>query len=243
MMICSQDEKISLLEKTGLDHLVIIDFTPEFSRITSQSFVEDFLVGKLHARIIVVGFNHHFGYHRQGDFEYLYSLSRKYHFEVEEIPEQDIQNETVSSTRIRKAISEGNIQRANAYLDHYYTLCGTAIEHALQSALFGIPIFRLTPDENTKLIPPDGVYAVTFHCGNRQIRGMLSVQNLAVVNNLLSPETTIEFHPFEKAVIFEGEQIIVSFHKKIRDGISSACTEEIRNQLRKDISAVKELIF
>jgi riboflavin kinase / FMN adenylyltransferase len=87
-------------------------------------FIRKILVGKLNSRRVIVGFNHHFGHNREGDYEYLHELGKYYNFEVEEIPEQDIDNETVSSTKIRKALIEGNIQRANAYLDHHYIISG-----------------------------------------------------------------------------------------------------------------------
>ncbi|MFW6096385.1 MAG: adenylyltransferase/cytidyltransferase family protein, partial [Bacteroidota bacterium] len=121
-LISTQREKIFLLEQAGLDHLIIVNFTREFAKTTSHQFVEDILVGKLDARRIIVGFNHHFGHNREGDYEYLYELAKTHDFEVEEIPEQDVENETVSSTTIRQALSEGKIQRANAYLDHYYII-------------------------------------------------------------------------------------------------------------------------
>lgn len=124
MFILSQREKIELLSKTGLDHLIIVKFTLEFSKISSVQFIRDYLISKLNARYIVVGFNHHFGHNREGDYEELKQLSSELKFMVEEIPEQDIQQETVSSTTIRKALLEGKIQRANAYLDHYYMIIG-----------------------------------------------------------------------------------------------------------------------
>lgn len=110
-MICTQNEKIHLLQETKLNHLFIIHFTNEFSKITAEQFVRNFLVNKLHARVIVVGFNHHFGYDKQGDYEYLYELQQYFGFQVEEIPQQEIEKETVSSTRIRQALSQGLIQK------------------------------------------------------------------------------------------------------------------------------------
>ena len=124
LLINSQQEKIELLQKTGINNLVIIPFTLAFSKMSSIDFIRSILVGKLHASKIVIGFNHHFGHNREGNFDYLYELGKFYNFSVEEIPEQDIQNETVSSTLIRKALQEGRIQRANAYLDHHYIISG-----------------------------------------------------------------------------------------------------------------------
>jgi riboflavin kinase/FMN adenylyltransferase len=124
MLINSQEEKQMLLQKAGLDNLIIVTFTREFSRITSEQFVSDFLHDVLHAKVVVAGFNHHFGFNQEGDYKQLREWRNRYGFEAEEIPEQEVQHETVSSTKIRKAIGEGYIQRANAYLDHYYLILG-----------------------------------------------------------------------------------------------------------------------
>jgi riboflavin kinase/FMN adenylyltransferase len=126
-LINSREEKLELLKKAGLDNIIIIEFTRDFSKITSEQFVRDFLHGMLKAKVVVVGFNHHFGFNQEGDYKQLWALRDKYHFEAEEIPEQEVQHETVSSTKIRQAIKEGFIQKANAYLDHYYIVMGNPV--------------------------------------------------------------------------------------------------------------------
>ena len=108
-LINSQEEKLELLEKAGLDNVIIIEFTLEFSKITAEQFVRDLLHGMLHARIIVVGFNHHFGFNKEGDYRQLWDWQKKYDFIAEEIPEQEVYHETVSSTRIRQAIKDGAV--------------------------------------------------------------------------------------------------------------------------------------
>lgn len=165
-LINSQDEKKELLSKTGLDHLIIVNFTKEFAQTTSKEFVEGLLLKKLNAKCIVVGFNHHFGHNREGDYNYLHELTKRYEFKVEEIPEQDIQNETVSSTKIREAINSGKIQRANAYLDHQYIVSGEFIKE-ISEDISTYQAFRLNVAESTKLIPLPGIYAVSaFIAGN-----------------------------------------------------------------------------
>ena len=165
-LINSQDEKKELLSKTGLDHLIIVNFTKEFAQTTSKEFVEGLLLKKLNAKCIVVGFNHHFGHNREGDYNYLHELTKRYEFKVEEIPEQDIQNETVSSTKIREAINSGKIQRANAYLDHQYIVSGEFIKETTED-ISTYQAFRLNVAESTKLIPLPGIYAVSaFIAGN-----------------------------------------------------------------------------
>ena len=156
-LINTQNEKARMLAKTQLDHLFIIDFTLNFAQISSQSFVNDILLDKLKAKVIVVGFNHHFGHNREGDYDYLYELSKQRNFTVEEIPQQDIENEAVSSTRIRKAIFEGQIMKANAYLDHQYFLMGklSELNNTNRQGLNG----KIDIEENEKLIPPYRRYA------------------------------------------------------------------------------------
>jgi len=243
LMILSQKEKIELLEKTGLHHLVIINFTKEFSEISSSDFIEKILVGILHAKIVVVGFNHQFGHRREGDFEYLYKLSRTHGFGVEEIPEQDIQNESVSSTKIRTALLQGNIQRANAYLDHFYIIKGVPEFLAQRSSDYKRDIFALRIEENVKLIPADGVYAINVNCGSWNSKGLLSISKWGLKNNFLSDEIEIEFHALENTCKLDGQEITLTLHKRIRDISESVDAGIVRTQLDKDVRVVGELIY
>ncbi len=161
-MINSQEEKIELLRKAGLQNLIIIPFSLEFSKTTSHDFVVNMLIGHLEARVIVVGHNHHFGYARKGDYSYLHRLSRDMHFGVEEIPLQMIENETVSSTKIRKALQEGHIQRANAYLDHQYIIKGGLYKGAVYPDISPNEVAGVEITADEKLIPPPGVYATNL---------------------------------------------------------------------------------
>jgi riboflavin kinase/FMN adenylyltransferase len=174
--ILTQDEKIELLRETGLDNLLIIPFTQDFARTSSMSFVQDILLGTLHARVIVVGFNHHFGFNREGDYSYLHQLSEKFNFLVEEIPMQEIQHESVSSTKIRKALKEGNIQRANAYLDSFYYITGNLEPGSESITQMGFPTFTLFYPAEEKLIPPEGVYAVRLKVQGKFYKGMCSIK-------------------------------------------------------------------
>lgn len=158
-LINTQEEKIELLSKAGLDNLIIIPFSVEFSKTSSQEFISQILIGQLQARVVVVGHNHHFGHNRKGDYSHLHQLSEELGFNVEEIPLLDIENETVSSTKIRKALMEGNIQRANAYLDHQYIVKGEIAGAQEIKQLPGISSFTIIITEEEKLIPPPGIYA------------------------------------------------------------------------------------
>jgi riboflavin kinase/FMN adenylyltransferase len=243
LMILSQKEKIELLEKTGLDHMIIIPFTKKFSEISSSEFIEKYLVEMLHTRTVVVGFNHQFGFRREGDFSHLYKLGRKFGFNVEEIPEQDIQNESVSSTKIRKALMDGNIQRANAYLDHYYLVKGIAYLTELSETGVDREVFRLEPDERVKLIPPDGVYAVSIVCGSWHNKGLVNIYNREIINSSLSESTKIDFLPIVTGYQFDSREATLYFHKKLRDRDVLTDQSIKVKQLEKDLIEVSELIF
>jgi riboflavin kinase/FMN adenylyltransferase len=233
-MINTQREKIRLLEKAGLDHLVIIPFTLEFSKTSSVDFIRRILVGKLHASCVVVGFNHHFGHNREGNYEYLYELGKYYKFSVEEIPEQDIHNEFVSSTKIRKAILEGNIQRANAYLDHEYFMIGPAENDSKASGPDGFSWIKVLPEEAEKQLPPAGIYAGSVTRGTERVKVMIRITGTY-------PDSTVHIHLLEPATSLEPE-VYLNFHKKIR--IFENALEKVPGSLLKqDVGEIAELIY
>ncbi len=238
-LINSQREKIHLLQKAGLDNLIIVEFTVEFSKTTSIDFVRNILLNKLHARKIVIGFNHHFGHNREGDYEALRRLGAENGFEVEEIPEQDIQNESVSSTKIRKALQDGNIQKANAYLDHQYIIMGkvTRSSHTLEE--IGFPCYSLQIEEDCKLVPPNGVYAVTVVGDDCFSRAMCFIRR-----NHDSPiDTMVETHLLENYGCMDNQVVTILFHKRIRDEREIHTMEDLKKQLIIDRNMVDELIF
>ncbi|MGE5424954.1 MAG: bifunctional riboflavin kinase/FMN adenylyltransferase [Syntrophothermus sp.] len=238
-LINSQREKIELLRKTGLDHLVIIEFTLEFSKTSSFDFVKNILLSKLHAKKIVIGFNHHFGHNREGDYEALKILGRQYGFDVEEIPEQDIHNETVSSTKIRKALLDGNIQKANAYLDHHYIIMGLLQESNPMLKEIGFGGFSIGIEEESKLIPPNGVYAVTVVDDTSSYRGMCFIKK----RGNSSMDALVEFFLFDEPESLAGHTATVYFHKMIRGEKNLSSPEELRQQLLLDRAQVEELLF
>lgn len=239
-LINTQREKIYLLEKAGLDHLIIINFTKEFSETTSQQFVEEILLGKLHAKKIIVGFNHHFGHNREGDYAYLYNLTRDHGFEVEEIPEQDLENETVSSTITRKALSEGRIQRANAYLDHHFIMMGELKDGHQKCRDAGFPTLEMVVEEKIKLIPLEGVYAVSLSCDDCYYRGMLNIKN---IDGAEQPSLQIHLFDLEKLHNLKGKLATLTFHKRMRGELILNKTEDLKNQLLKDKQEIEELIY
>ena len=236
-LINTQEEKIELLAKTGLDNVIIIEFTKEFSKITSEQFVSNYLHGMLKASVVVVGVNHHFGFNKEGDYRQLWNLRKQYNFEAEEIPMQEVQNETVSSTKIRQAISEGYIQRANAYLDHYYIIMGKPEKNDVRSFESSIPFVTIPVTESTKLLPVTGVYAVTA-AGNA-----FCSKGMVVVNNESENWDKILLHLFDYDETVPGKNLTLFFHKMVNNKIPLSDNKSMNWILDKSIGEINELIF
>jgi riboflavin kinase/FMN adenylyltransferase len=241
-LINSQHEKIELLKKAGLNNLIVVEFTKAFSEISSIDFIRNLLVSKLHAKKIVIGFNHQFGHNREGNFEYLNELGKYYGFDVEEIPEQDIHNETVSSTLIRKALQDGRIQRANAYLDHHYMIIGKALKGSRLMTGLDLQTYFINIEEECKLVPPDGVYAVRAESGGQLSKAIVNIRNNRYGADRDFKALSIEVFPFEQPR-FEGKEVKLLFAKKIRDEFIFKDAHDLKRQLEKDRELVEELIF
>ena len=213
-LINSQEEKLILLQKAGLNNLIIVNFTKEFSKITSEEFVRDYLHNILKAKVVVAGFNHQFGFNKEGDYKHLWDWREKYDFEAEEIPEQEVQHETVSSTKIRKAISEGYIQRANAYLDHYYIIMGRP-EPVFPDLPSGLPSFLKIPVmEECKILPSPGIYAVSAVSDEDISKGM------AIIHPVMDGSSEVLLNIFEDEEKFAGKISTLLFHKKIYGSVN-----------------------
>jgi riboflavin kinase/FMN adenylyltransferase len=235
-LINSQEEKLDLLEKAGLDNVIIIEFTREFSKITSEQFVRDFLHGILHAKVVVAGFNHHFGFNKEGDYKQLWDWQGKYHFEAEEIPEQEVYHETVSSSRIRQAISEGYIQRANAYLDHYYIIKGKPENYRIENSLDLPALLKIPLTEECKILPSSGIYAVSVESGLVNSKGMV------IIDGRPDRSSEVLVNIFDEMNLSSDSKITISFHKKIQGAINFSESRAISkvNMAKEEIS---ELIY
>ena len=243
LLINSQEEKIELLRKTGINHLIIVPFTREFSMISSIDFIRNILVGSLKAKKVVVGFNHYFGHNREGNFEFLHELGQYYNFGVEEIPEQDIHHETVSSTLIRKALLEGKIQRANAYLDHHYIIMGELCEGSDTCKEVNLPTLRVKIHEENKLVPCDGVYAVSVLVDGAFYKGILNIKNSLPLDIRNIEDIYIDIHLFAYDRRLLGQRATLFFAKRIREELNFSTPEEMAEQLKSDLAEVEELIY
>jgi len=225
------DEKIAALEQEGIDHLVIIPFTKAFSRLTSLQFIRDIIVNKLGTKVLVIGYDHRFGKNREGTFQHLKDFSSLYGFEVEEIPEQDVDEVAVSSTRIRKALEAGDIQTANKYLGKKYSITGIVVKGKQLGRTIGYPTANIVVPDPVKLIPADGVYAVEVFFNKKWYGGMLNAGYRPTVDGTTH---SIEVHIFDFSHDLYEQTITIRFVDKLRDEMRFNGIEALKNQLEKD---------
>ena len=230
-MINTEQEKIELLEKYGIDHLIIYPFTKEFSRLTSIEFVRDILVNKVKTKWLVIGHDHHFGRNREGTFEQLKEFGPIYGFEVEEVAAKGVDAIEISSTKIRNALKAGNIKTANTYLGHSYSLTGK-VEKGLQlGKTLGYPTANINIPDKYKLIPADGIYTVNVKHKNEIYGGMLSIGNNPTVEG---KGRSIEVHIFNFDKTIYGDDLTVFFVERLRDEMKFNDLEELKKQMRLD---------
>lgn len=230
-MLNTIEEKIQLLNKFGLDHLIIEPFTKEFSRLTALDFVRDILVNQLHINKLVIGYDHQFGKNREGNFEQLKEYGELYHFDVEEIPAQEIKNVSVSSTKIRKSIEEGDIEKANAYLGYPYLLSGKIIKGEGIGRRINYPTINLYIEEGYKLIPKIGVYIVKTEIEARVVFGIM---NIGFRPTLDGKHQTIEIHLLDFHGDLYGKKMQIKVLKRLRDEKKFDSMESLTKQIKKD---------
>lgn len=227
------EERKGLLEKAGIDHLIIHPFSKAFSRLTALEFVRDILVNRLNTKKVVIGYDHHFGRNREGSFEDLVEFGELYGFSVEEIPAQDIQQINVSSTKIRTSLLAGEIHAATQFLGYPYFINGTVVKGDKIGREIGFPTANIKPDETYKLIPKNGVYAVKVVVNKNEYDGML---NIGIRPTLKGKNETIEVNIFDFDEEIYGQQIQIKFYERIRDEQPFEDLNELKNQLSIDKS-------
>ena len=189
-LLSTEEEKKELLEKLGVEHLIIHPFTKAFSRITYTEYVRDILVNRLKVKKLIIGYNHHFGRNREGSFQQLKKLAPVYGFELEKIPAQDINKVEISSTKIRKALEAGDIKTANKFLGYDYSISGSVVKGKGLGKGLGYPTANIQVDDKYKLVPADGIYAVTVEIENKMYNGMMSIGFNPTVHNEKNIEST-----------------------------------------------------
>lgn len=236
-LIQTQEEKLDKLKRMGLQNLIVYPFTYEFSRLTALEFVRDLLVNQLHVRKVVIGYDHQFGKNREGSIEFLKKIAPTYDFGVIEIPAQEIDEVNVSSTKIRQAILDGEISKANHFLGDPFQLSGTVVHGNALGRTIGYPTANIQVNSELKLIPGNGVYAVTVTLEGSTHRGMMNIGVRPTVGGDL--KRTVEVNIFDFEADIYGKTITVCFLSKWRDEMKFGSLEDLKAQLKKDEEAIR----
>jgi riboflavin kinase/FMN adenylyltransferase len=234
------DEKIALLANLGIDHLVVHPFDKEFSRMTAEDFVQKVLVGTFKVQKIIIGYDHRFGRNRTADINDLIEFGHSYDFEVAQISAQEFKTVSVSSTKIRTALSEGQIELANEYLGYDYSLTGTVTKGQQLGRTIGYPTANIHIEEDYKLIPQNGVYVAKCLVNQQTIYGMMNIGNRPTVNGVTQ---TIEVNLFDFNDDIYGQTITVSLLKRLRNEQKFDSLDALKNQLALDKQAALSYIY
>lgn len=237
--ISTQKRKHQLLDSFGIDQMIIIPFTLEFSQTSSEDFIRDFLVGKIGVKKLIVGYDHHFGKNREGNYNKLIGLGEKLGFEVEEIPAQIINDVPVSSTKIRKALADGNIRLANRMLGYTYSITGIVVEGNRIGRKIGFPTANIEVGDEYKLIAAGGVYHCKVDIGGSIYHGMGNIGTRPTVG-IDGLVTEVHLFNFDRDIY--GEEITIFFLDRIRDEHKFEDLDQLKDQLIRDKETVLKMI-
>jgi len=238
-MLNTIDEKTKLLEAEGIDHLVVKKFTKEFSRLSAQDYVRDVLVEKLHVKHIIIGYDHHFGRNRTANINDLKAFGEIYDFKVTEISAHEINEVAVSSTKIRSALSEGDLKTANTFLGYNFMLTGTVVKGKGLGKKLDYPTANIQIEEPYKLIPKNGVYVVKSAIEDKAVFGMMNIGTNPTVDGKIQ---SIEVHFFDFSKDIYGVQIEIEILERLRDEQKFESLEALKSQLSKDLINSKQYL-
>jgi riboflavin kinase/FMN adenylyltransferase len=242
-LLTSIEERIELLAETGLDHLIVIPFDKEFSRLSSLEFVRDLLVNKVGTKKLIIGYDHHFGRNREGSFAHLKEFGPVYGFEVKEIPAQDVDSLKVSSTKVRYALEEGDAQLAAKLLGHPYSLSGEVVEGKKLGREIGFPTANIKVNESRKLIPKYGVYAVKIkYVVDHETKYFYGMLNIGVKPTFDLKEFSIEVHIFDFDEDLYGMVLEIFLLDRIREEVKFDDVIQLKKQLIIDKEQCLKLI-
>ena len=225
------DEKAELLDKFGIDNLIIHPFDAAFSNLSAEEFVKEILVDRLNIHKIIIGYDHRFGKNRTADISDLILFGKKYGFEVEQINAHEIDEIAISSTKIRKALMEGNIKLANQFLGYSYFISGKVIEGKKIGRTLGFPTANIQINESYKLLPKNGVYIVSSEINDILYFGMMNIGNNPTLGE---NEQSIEVHYFDMSENIYNKKLKISILEHIRDEQKFNSLTELQAQLEKD---------
>ena len=238
-LITTINEKARLLDDLGIDHLIVTPFSRDFSNMSALEYIHDILVSKIGIKKIVIGYDHRFGKDRKGGLIDLQKLSKVYDFEVIEIPEQDINDVAVSSTKIRTALLNDNIALANQFLSYPFFITGKVIRGDQIGRQLGYPTANILIEESYKLIPADGIFAVTVEVGNETFKGMAYIGHRPTINGMTR---NIEVNIFDFSHDIYDQTICMNFHHFVRSDIKFTGLDALKIQLAADRETVLALL-
>lgn len=231
-LITPLQQKLDLIIKAGIHHVVVAPFTKEFSQLSAEQYIRDFLVKKFQPHSIVIGYDHHFGHDRKGDINLLKEQAAEYGYKVFEIPAQLIDEAAVSSTKIRKALAEGRIGDAGHMLGRNYTISGTVIEGNKLGRTIGYPTANIRHSEPEQILPAIGIYAVYAKWQDKSFKGMLSIGHNPTVTDDKSIKTEVNIFDFDKEIY--GDMLEIAFIARLRDEQKFDSLDALTEQLHKD---------
>lgn len=238
-LLSTIDEKIELLENQGVDHLLVIPFTREFSELTSEEYVKDILLKQIGTKKLVIGYDHRFGRNREGGFDYLKANSELFGIEIEEIPRQEIENLTISSTKIRQSLMIGEVSSANELLGRKYSFTGIVVKGRQLGRTIGFPTANVQVSQFYKLIPANGVYAVRTFFRNQWHEGMMNIGTRPTVDGI---GRTQEVNIFDFDDDIYGETVTVEIIDYIRPEQKFNGLDELKAQILADKTKSKEIL-
>ena len=238
-LLTSFEEKAELLDNFGVDHLIKIPFTWEFSQLSTDEYIEKVLINSIGTKKLVIGYDHRFGRNREGSFDYLKTNASRFGFEVEEIPRHEIDDIVISSTRIRKALASGDIHIGNEFLGREFSIQGIVMDGDKRGRELGFPTANIQVEAPYKLIPSDGTYAVRITLDDYQGIGMLNIGFRPTVEGA---NRSIEVHIFNFDEDIYGKNLKISFVKMIRNELKFDSLEKLKDQLGKDRITALEIL-
>ncbi len=237
-LILSPEEKVEVLSTTGIDYLVVHRFDKNFASINSEDFMNKVMVGKLGMRHLVSGFNNHFGCDRMGDVEVLKQYGKRFDFEVSRLDAAMLNGISASSTSVRNALLEGDVETAASILGYSYYISGTVVHGRHIGTKIGFPTANIQPDCTDKLIPKSGVYAAEFQVDGALYKSVLNIgENPTVSNNGV---TTIEAYILDFKKDIYGKNVRVYLNRRIRDQKKFSDLEQLAEAINNDIAAVQK---
>lgn len=233
-LLQTREEKLAKLQRLGLQNVILFPFTKSFSQTPAEQFIRDFLVDKLKMNAVVIGYDHQFGRNREGSLEHFRVLGKSLGFDVEEIPAQDINDIHVSSTKIRAALSQGDVSLANEYLGEPFQINGVIVHGKSIGKQLGFPTANVKIDNQNKILPKTGVYFVRCTISGETRFAMMNIGHRPTVDKTLAPELSIEVHIFDFQNDIYGNKIQVEILEFIRDEHKFSEHVQLVEQLNKD---------